>query len=206
MFSAPCLCPAFRSFSLPLLSLRAVQTPYPAQNAGGPRNDFLTKRAAWLIFQLLGRRTQDHRLRRQQSAPTRTNSGDRRHGRDRTRRADDPGPSTNVGYIHRREKRYDSTAAAAADTGIRPATPQRMPHVRPPGGRHHHCDVIFLGAVGLPGWIFSQRWQRGHAGSSCSAMEADWHDWKHLDRPTDELGAPLPPGGEEAGSRVEGIW
>jgi hypothetical protein len=36
-------------------------------------------------------------------------------------------------------------------------------------------------------------------------MEADWHDWNHLDRPTDELGAPLPPGGEEAGSRVEGI-
>jgi hypothetical protein len=142
MFSAPCLCPAFRSFSLPLLSLRAVQTPYPAQNAGGPRNDFLTKRAAWLIFQLLGRRTQDHRLRRQQSAPTRTNSGDRRHGRDRTRRADDPGPSTNVGYIHRREKRYDSTAAAAADTGIRPETPQRMRHAprRPPGARHHHCD------------------------------------------------------------------
>jgi hypothetical protein len=45
------------------------------------------------------------------------NFGDRRHRRDdATRRADDPGPSTNVGYIHRREKRYDSTAAAAADT------------------------------------------------------------------------------------------
>jgi hypothetical protein len=43
--------------------------------------------------------------------------------------------------------------------------------------------VIFLGAFGLLGWIFSQRWQRGHAGPSCSAMQADWHDWKHLDRP-----------------------
>src|SRR5215211_4914724 len=53
--------------------------------------------------------------------------------------------STNVGYIHRREKRYDSTAAAAADTGIRPATPQRMRHNprRPPGARRHHrdCDL-----------------------------------------------------------------
>jgi hypothetical protein len=39
-------------------------------------------------------------------------------------------------------KRYDSTAAAAADTGIRPATPQRMRHAprRPAGTRHHHCD------------------------------------------------------------------
>jgi hypothetical protein len=53
----------------------------------------------------LDNETQDHRLRRHQSAPTRTNSGDRRHGRDgATRRVDDPGPSTNVGYIHRREK------------------------------------------------------------------------------------------------------
>jgi hypothetical protein len=90
--------------------------------------------------------TQDHRLRRHQSAPTRTNSSDRRDSRDgATRRADDPGPSTNVGYIHRREKRYDSTAAAAADTGIRPATPQRMRHNprRPPGARRHHrdCDL-----------------------------------------------------------------
>ena len=50
--------------------------------------------------------------------------------------------TTNVSYTHRREKRYDSTtAAAAADTGIRPATPQRMRH--PPRARHHHrdCDL-----------------------------------------------------------------
>jgi hypothetical protein len=57
------------------------------------------------------------------------------------------GRPTNVGYTHRREKpRYDSTtAAAAADTGIRPATPQRMRHPprRPPGAGHHHrdCDL-----------------------------------------------------------------
>jgi hypothetical protein len=57
------------------------------------------------------------------------------------------GRPTNVGCTHRREKpRYDSTtAAAAADTGIRPATPQRMRHRprRPPGARHHHrdCDL-----------------------------------------------------------------
>ena len=57
--------------------------------------------------------------------------------------ADDPLTSV----THRREKpRYDSTtAAAAADTGIRPATPQRMRHPRrrPPGARHHHrhCDL-----------------------------------------------------------------
>jgi len=88
----------------------------------------------------------------------RTNSGDRRHGRDgATRRADDPGPSTNVGYIHRREKRYDSTAAAAADTGIRPATPQRMRHAprRPLVLAIITAIVIFLGAFGLLGWIFS---------------------------------------------------
>ena len=52
------------------------------------------------------------------------------------------GQPTNVGYTHRREKRYDSTAAAAADTGIRPATPQRMRHPprRPPGAGYHHRD------------------------------------------------------------------
>jgi hypothetical protein len=41
------------------------------------------------------------------------------------------------------EKRYDSaTAAAAPDTGIRPATPQRMRHPprRPPRASYHHCD------------------------------------------------------------------
>src|SRR5215203_2419361 len=139
------------------------QCPYTSRNASRIGADILTR--GWNdvtpAFQpdrassadhLAGRtscwnnETQDHRLRRHQSAPTRTNSSDRRDSRDgATRRADDPGPSNNVGYIHRREKRYDSTAAAAADTGIRPATPQRMRHNprRPPGARRHHrdCDL-----------------------------------------------------------------
>ena len=58
--------------------------------------------------------------------------------------------ATNVGYTHRREKRYDSTtAAAAADTGIRQATPQRMRHPprRPPGARHHHRDRDLPGRI-----------------------------------------------------------
>ena len=66
--------------------------------------------------------------------------------------------TTNVSYTHRREKRYDSTtAAAAADTG---SVQQRR----------SGCGtllvallvlaiitaiVIFLGAFGLLGWIFS---------------------------------------------------
>jgi hypothetical protein len=33
-------------------------------------------------------------------------------------KADAVRPTTNVGYIHRREKRYDSTAAAVADTAF----------------------------------------------------------------------------------------
>jgi hypothetical protein len=56
------------------------------------------------------------------------------------------GRPTYVGYTHRREKpRYDSTtAAAAADTGIRPA---------PRSG----CGTIFLGTFGLLGWISAAR-------------------------------------------------
>jgi hypothetical protein len=75
-----------------------------------------------------------------------------------TRRADDTRPSTNVGYIHRREKRYDSTtAAAAADTGIRPARPQRCGTllVAVLVLAIITAIVIFLGAFGLLGWIFS---------------------------------------------------
>ena len=68
-----------------------------------------------------------------------------------------PGSSTNVGYVRRREKRHDSTAAATADTGIRPATPQRMRHAprRPPVLAIITAIVIFLAAFGLLGWIFS---------------------------------------------------
>jgi hypothetical protein len=38
--------------------------------------------------------------------------------------------------------------------------------------------VILLGAFGLLGWIFSQRWQRGHARLIVLCDEADWQDWK----------------------------
>ena len=57
-------------------------------------------------------------------------------------RADVPGPSTNVGYLRRKEKHHDSTAAATADKGIRAATRQRLRHAprRASGARHHHCD------------------------------------------------------------------
>ena len=103
-----------------------------------------------------------------------------------SRRADDTGPSTNVGYIHRREKRYDSTAAAAADTGIRPATPQRMRHSprRPPGARHHHSDCDIPRRI-RPAWLDFQLTMAARTSPTCSVMKADWHDRKRLDRPID---------------------
>jgi hypothetical protein len=69
--------------------------------------------------------------------------------------ADDP---ANVGYTHRREERYNSTtAAAAADTGIRPATPRRSGTllVALLVLAIITAIVIFLAAFGLLGWIFS---------------------------------------------------
>src|SRR5215207_4334022 len=102
--------------------------------------------------------TQDHRLRRHQSAPTRTNSSDRRDSRDgATRRADDPGPSTNVGYIHRKESAMTQP-------------PQQPPTQVFAQQRRSGCGtilvallvlavitaiVIFLGAFGLLDWIYS---------------------------------------------------
>jgi hypothetical protein len=87
-----------------------------------------------------------------------TNSGDRRHGRDgATRRADDPGPSTNVGYIYRRESAMTQP-------------PQQPPTQIFAQQRRSGCGTllvallvlaiitaiaIFLGASGLLGWIFS---------------------------------------------------
>jgi hypothetical protein len=139
-FSAPCPCPALRSFPSPPHSPRGCSTDRTqrsgCKNAGGKRTDFRTKRAASLTFSCWDDATGRY--------------GD-------TQRGDDPGPSTNVGYIHRREKRHDSTAAATTDTGIRPAT-------------RSGCGtllvallvlgiitaiVIFLGAFGLLDWIFS---------------------------------------------------
>src|SRR5829696_8735107 len=74
------------------------------------------------------------------------------------------------------KKRYDSTAAAAADTGIRPATPQRMRHAprRPPGARHHHCDCDLPRRIRPAGLDFQLTMAartptraRGNGGSSC---------------------------------------
>jgi nitrate reductase NapE component len=74
-----------------------------------------------------------------------------------TRRADDPGPSTNVGYIHRRESAMTQP-------------PQQPPTQVFAQQRRSGCGtllvallvlaiitaiVIFLGAFGLLGWIFS---------------------------------------------------
>ena len=157
MFSAPCLCPAFRSFSLPLLSLRAVQTPYPAQNAGGPRNDFLTKRAAWLIFQLLGRRTQDHRLRRQQSGL-----------REPTPVIVDTAAIAPDALTIRARALTSVTSTVEKSAMTQP--PQQPPTQVFAQKRRSGCGtllvallvlaiitaiVIFLGAFGLLGWIFS---------------------------------------------------
>src|SRR5215217_7027149 len=151
MFNAPVPLPCISVIFVPsaLASVPSIQA-YPAQrmqNAGGPRNDFLTKRAAPLIFQLLGRRNP------RSSGCVDTNP----RLREPTPVIVDPAAmvlpdaltisarALTSGYIHRREKRSDSTTAAAADTGIRPATPQRMRHAPrgPPGARHHHreCDL-----------------------------------------------------------------
>jgi hypothetical protein len=83
------------------------------------------------------------------------------------------------------KKSYDSTTAAAAPPQ---ATPQRMRHPprRPPGADHHHRDCD------LPRRIRPAELDFQLDGSADtpnhSATVADWHDWKHLDRPTAELG------------------
>src|SRR5215218_9271640 len=79
MFNAPVPLPCTSVISFPPLSLRAVHTGVPS--AGGAKtpvayaNDFLTKPGSLVDISVVGRRTQDHRLRRHQSAPTRTASG-----------------------------------------------------------------------------------------------------------------------------------
>jgi hypothetical protein len=47
--------------------------------------------------------------------------------------------------------------------------------------------IVIFRRIRRAGLDFKLTMQRGHGGSSCSAMEVDWHDWKHLDRPTEEL-------------------
>jgi hypothetical protein len=67
--------------------------------------------------------------------------------------ADDP--LTSVTSTVEKKPRYDSTtAAAAADTGIRPAAPQRMRHPprRPPGADHHHRDCDLPRRI-RPAWL-----------------------------------------------------
>src|SRR5215217_30710 len=150
MFSAPVPLPC-TSVTI-VLSALAPSCPQTVRSAAGgakrrwPTQRLPHQRAAWLIFQLLGRRNPRSSaastpIRAYANQPVIADTA----AMVLPRRADDPGPSTNVGYLHRREKRYDSTAGAAADTGIRRATPQRMRHAprRPPGARHHHrdCDL-----------------------------------------------------------------
>src|SRR5215217_189244 len=87
---------------------------------------------------------------------------------------------TNAGYIHDREKlHYDSTtAAAAADTGIRPATPQRMRHAphRPPGARHHHCDCDLPRRIRPAGLDFQLTMAARTRRLIVLCLESDWHD------------------------------
>src|SRR5215207_4830896 len=101
MFSAPVPLPCTSVISSPPLSPR--YHPYTRTQRCGRKTPVATQRpphqrAASLIFQLLGQRNARSSAA---SSPIRADAKqlrDRRHGRDgATRRADDSGPSTNVG-------------------------------------------------------------------------------------------------------------
>ena len=116
------------------------------------------QRAASLHFSCWDNETQDHQLCRHQSASTRTNSGDRRRGRDgATRHADD-------------SARALTSVTSTVEKSAMTQPPQPPPTQVFAQQRRSGCGtllvallvlaiitaiVIVLGAFGLLGWIFS---------------------------------------------------
>jgi hypothetical protein len=84
----------------------------------------------------------------------RTNSGDRRHGQDgATRRANDPGTGSNVGYLHRRESAMTQPPTQVFGQQRRSGCGTLLVALLVLA--IITAIVIFLGAFGLLGWIFS---------------------------------------------------
>src|SRR5688572_15643790 len=145
MFSAPVPLPCTSVISFPPLAPGCPQTVPSAAGAKRrwPTQRLPHQRAASLIFQLLGQRNPRSSaastpIRAYANTPVIIDTAAMVLPDALTIRARALTSVTSTV----KKKRYDSTAAAAADTGIRPATPQRMRHPprRPPGARHHHCD------------------------------------------------------------------